>query len=167
MRRRFSYCLILAVLGFCALCFFLDSSTRFRVCFIKEFYPEKWLEYQALTKMLIVGMAPNEVIEILGKPSIVDRFPNGERWIYAEDQPTSDWTCVVEFNKEPALTNVLKLCYVLNMENRIIPDAPRWQMGTMLRLMQPGGTILLGDPTYVVQTTNKEALPSRTTAGNQ
>jgi outer membrane protein assembly factor BamE (lipoprotein component of BamABCDE complex) len=160
MRKRCIYCVILSVLGLGVLCFFWYPSAELRVCLIKEFYSEKWSQYQALSKMLVIGMAPNEVIKILGKPSLVDRFPIGERWIYVEDEPISDWTCVVEFKREPAATNVLKLCYVLNMENRIFPDAPRWQMGVMLKLTQTGGTILLGDPTYMVQTTNVEAIPS-------
>lgn len=122
--------------------------------FIWTVYRTKWAQYQALTKLLALGMNPKDVINILGKPSVVDHFSVGERWIYDEDQPTSDWTYIVEFERQPGSTNLLALCYVLNMEDRIIPNTSRSEMGKMLELTEPGGSVLLGDPTYQPKTAN-------------
>jgi hypothetical protein len=117
--------------------------------FILAFPSDKWSEYQALTTMLSLGMNTNDVERILGPPETKDKFSIGERWIYDEDAPMADWTCIVEFKRnEHSAINDLELCYVLNIQHRMFPHAARSEMGKMLDIKEPGGTILGGDPTY-------------------
>jgi len=131
--------------------FWLSGNSGAKRELIIFFSSDRWSEYQALTKMLSIGMQPAEVERILGHPSDQDRFSIGERWIYTDDGPMADWTYIVEFKRRQELnTNDLELCYVLNMKDRIIPDAPRSEWGQMLDLKESGGTILFGDPTYNV-----------------
>lgn len=98
--------------------------------------------------MLSLGMNTNDVERILGQPDIKNKFFIGERWIYSEDAPMSVWECVVEFKRTHSPKNDLELCYVLNMEDRLHLGAGQSEMGNMLDIKEPGGTILWGDPTY-------------------
>lgn len=98
--------------------------------------------------MLSLGMNTNDVERILGQPDIKNKFSIGERWIYSEDAPMSVWECVVEFKRTHSPKNDLELCYVLNMEDRLHLGAGQSEMGNMLDIKEPGGTILWGDPTY-------------------
>ena len=103
----------------------------------------KWAEYERLTKLLSLGMEPAQVERILGKPSLAETLSVGQRWAYMEDGPTAGWTCVVEFKREePA--QLLKLCYVLNIQHVVFRDSPRSEIGQKLNLKEPEGTIMLG-----------------------
>jgi hypothetical protein len=142
MSPKIKLCLLILCLAFIvAVLFIWRHPVAIRRNLILAFPSSKWSEYQALTTMLSLGMNTNDAEVILGHPDIRDKFSIGERWIYTDNTPAADWTYVVEFKHSTA--NDLELCYVLNMQHRIIPDAPRSEMGKMLDIKEPGGTILL------------------------
>ena len=152
--RRYKYFIMVSFVLLVGVFFSALSSLSVKCNLVRLTYPTKWGEYQALTKLLVLGMEPTDVVKILGEPTVKNHFAVGERWVYLEDHSASDWTYIAEFRYRKGSTNALELCYILNMKDRILPGAPRCEIGKMLEFNEKGGTILFGDPTYIDQPTN-------------